>query len=127
MGWLEVLERAERKKKETTTHNTPPSKRHVTKDVPQKAVVVGTDNTDKRTDGGRGDLSADEMAHRKRHRATHDEAKAWADYDRKVLATMERLEPCHHGTLGGCWLCHKQGRKPTPGSDVWEIQEKGEE
>jgi hypothetical protein len=29
---------------------------------------------------------------------------------------------CHHGTPGGCWLCHKQGRKPTLGSDVWEIR-----
>jgi hypothetical protein len=51
VGWLEVLEKAEGKKKQsTTTHNTPPSKRDVAVNISPKVLGVSTDKTDKTPD-----------------------------------------------------------------------------
>lgn len=108
MGWLEVLERAERrKKKQATTHNTPPSKGDTAKDISQKAVGVHADKTDKRVG---------ELAERRAERASKLGLIARWSYEFGYVSI--------HDPTTGEW--HDVATKDAPGWAKWEAGKRKE-
>jgi hypothetical protein len=98
-------------------------------------VKVKVDNGKLRYNAPKGTVTPKLLAQLKEHKAEMLELLApqvtkkdhWTRETTKATGyptdKSQSLEPCHHGTPGGCWLCKKYGLKPLREKTVADVFE----